>query len=184
MKRERLLTQDSFDRLLAWLNPDRLQAGVKYEEIRQRLIWVFVRRGCTIAEEMADETIDRVCRKVAEIADGYAGDPAAYFCGVAQKVFQEYVKPRPIGLPLPSPDPAEDRERNFQCLEGCMEQLDVESREFILEYYHDEKGAKIDRRRRMAAQLGITVNTLRMRAHRIRASLHSCVRECITQAPA
>src|SRR5947209_6617862 len=38
---------DSFDRLLAWLNPDREQAGQRYEEIRRRLIKIFARRGCS-----------------------------------------------------------------------------------------------------------------------------------------
>jgi DNA-directed RNA polymerase specialized sigma24 family protein len=167
-----------------WLDADRSKAGEKYEQIRQRLIKVFVRRGCPIAEELADETIDRVSRKAAEIGDSYVGDPAAYFCGVAQKVFLEYVKPRPVGRPVPLPSPPEDRERNVQCLERCMEQLDSESHELILEYYQYEKLAKIARRKELAEQRGVTVNTLRMRAHRIKATLASCVRECITQAPA
>ena len=182
MKREQLLTQDSFDRLLAWLNADRSQAGEIYEEIRQRIIKVFVRRGCTVAEELADETIDRVSRKVAEIAPGYVGDPAAYFCGVAQNVFREHVRPKPFALPIPAPDPPEDREQRHQCLEQCLDDLDAESRELILDYYQYEKQAKIERRKKMAEQLGIGVSALRMRAHRIKADLKSCVGKHMAQA--
>jgi len=38
MKKEWVLTQEAFDRLLGWLDPDRESAGEKYEAIRLRLI--------------------------------------------------------------------------------------------------------------------------------------------------
>lgn len=53
-----------FEQLLAWLDEDRELAGKKYEEIRFRLINLFIARGCRISEELADKTIDRVARKV------------------------------------------------------------------------------------------------------------------------
>ena len=43
------LNQEAFDELLAWLNPDRERAGRKYEDIRQRLIRIFMHRGCLTA---------------------------------------------------------------------------------------------------------------------------------------
>ena len=64
MGRESDLSQEAFDRLLAWLNPNRALAGEKYEEIRRRLIKIFTCRGCTCPEVLADETINRVARKV------------------------------------------------------------------------------------------------------------------------
>ena len=184
MKRDTVITQDSFNRLLEWLDTDRSGAGVKYEEIRRRLIKVFVRRGCSIPEELADETIDRVCGKIAEFAGSYVGDPVAYFCGVAHNVFLEYVKKRPVSQPPAEVDPPEGLERRHQCLDGCMEHLDVESRELILQYYREDKRAKIYSRKQLADELGIELNTLRMRAHRIRTTLQECVRNCVAQAQA
>jgi hypothetical protein len=73
------LDQDGFDKLLGWLGPDRDSAGKKYEEIRLKLIKIFARRGCMLAEELADETMDRVCNKAQKIVDDYKGDPALYF---------------------------------------------------------------------------------------------------------
>ena len=175
------MDQDGFDKFLGWLGPDRDSAGKKYEEIRLKLIKIFARRGCMVAEELADETMDRVCNKAQKIVDDYIGDPALYFYGVAQNVYLEYIKKKPAQLILPPPDPPEEKERRFTCLHNCMEQLDAPSRELILQYYQHEKKAKIDHRKDLAERLGISLNTLRMRAHRIKESLQKCVRKCVSQ---
>jgi DNA-directed RNA polymerase specialized sigma24 family protein len=180
-KAEWELTPEAFEKLLHWLNPNREQAGRKYEEIRRKLIKILTCRGCTCPEELADETINRVTRKVPEIIDNYVGDPALYFYGVAQKVHLEYVRKRPALVPPPAPDPPEDTERDYECLERCMNRLTLKCRELVLEYYQEEKKAKIDRRKKLADRLGIAVNALRIRAHRIRASLQECVFQCIKQ---
>src|SRR5262245_828406 len=179
MKTEWSLTQEAFDTMLNWLDPSREQAGRKYETIRSRLIMVFARRGCPIPEELTDETFNRVARRVQDVSVSYVGDPALYFYGVAQKVHLEYVRKKPVSKPLPAPDPAEDVERNLTCLEQCMDNLDSESRQLILEYYQEEKRAKIDHRRQLAARLGLGAQALRMRASRIRAALQSCVADCL-----
>ena len=60
MKSTWALSQEAFDRLLAWLDPDRDRAGERYEEIRRKLIGIFLRRGCSTAEDLTDEAINRV----------------------------------------------------------------------------------------------------------------------------
>ena len=172
-------TQEAFDCLLAWLDPDRELAGRKYEEVRVKLTRLFARRGCSIAEELADEVIDRVARKCSEIAHTYVGDPVLYFCGVAHNVFLEHVKKRHDPLPLPPPEPSDEKERYSNCLDACIEQLDHATRDLILEYYRDERRAKIDHRKELAERLGITLNTLRMRAHRIKKTLEQCLSTCL-----
>ena len=176
------ITQGAFDRLLTWLDPDRERAGEKYEEIRRKLIKIFAKRGCTIAEDLSDEAINRVTRRVHEIAETYVGDPALYFYGVAQNVYLEHVKKVPDPKPAPIPDQPD--ERRHDCLERCMGRLDSESQETILQYYQEERRAKIDHRKELADRLGITPNGLRMRVHRIRATLQECVFDCVrtTQA--
>ncbi len=177
------LDQESFDRLLAWLDSDREQAGRRYEEIRFELIKFFVRKGSSIAEELADETITRVARKVPEIASTYTGDPMRYFMGVARKVFLESIKKRPAHLPPPPPDAPEIIERNHQCLEICMQQLTANGRALILNYFVEEEGhAKIVNHQMLAEQLGISLNTLRMRAYRTKIGLRECVLKCVNKA--
>lgn len=175
------ISQDAFDKFLAWLDPDREQAGTKYETIRRKLIKIFVCRGCTSGEELADETINRVIRKVPEFAASYTGDPAAYFCGVARNVHLEHLKKKPAPGPMPVVDPPDQKEIEYECLERCMNKLAPDNRELMLEYYQEEKQAKIDRRKELAARLGIAVNALRIRAHRIRVSLQTCVENCLKQ---
>jgi RNA polymerase sigma factor (sigma-70 family) len=178
------LTQEVFDHLLAWLNPEREQAGRKYEEIRRRLIKVFTCRGCLTPEDLADDTINRVARKVPEIAPSYVGDPAIYFLGVAHNVCLEHFRRRPEPEPPPQPDESERKEQMDECLEHCMQRLTPKSRELILAYYREEKHSKIDHRKELAQQLGIALNALRIQACRIRASLQQCVFECLKRVEA
>jgi len=184
MKHESYLTQAAFDSLLAWLDPDRDRAARKYEQIRQRLIRLFTCRGRPDAEELADETINRVTHKASQIAGEYVGDPSLYFYGVAQKVFLESLRNRPPRSPVPPPAPerSEEAEREYECLERCMQELSPASRELVLEYYRDDGRAKINHRKELAGRLGIAQNALRIRVHRIRATLQECVRRCLGQA--
>jgi DNA-directed RNA polymerase specialized sigma24 family protein len=185
MNKEWVLTQESFDKLLAWLDPDRDQAGKKYEEIRRRLIKIFTCRGCTEADSLADETINRVTRKVQALAESYVGDPALYFYGVAHKVHLEYLRRKPPPPPPPAQaEHSDEVEEEYDCLEQCMGRLTPDNRELVLQYYQEEKQAKIDHRKLLAERLGIALNALRIRAYRIRASLQQCVQDCLEQRAA
>ncbi|HZH31540.1 MAG TPA: hypothetical protein VEY11_12325 [Pyrinomonadaceae bacterium] len=180
MNKEWVLTQESFNQLLSWLAPNREQAGKKYEEIRRRLIMIFTCRGCSEAEELADETINRVIRRVPDIADTYVGDQALYFYGVAHNVHLEYLRKR--SSPPPSAPPvekSEEDERRYECLERCMMHLTKENRELLLAYYQADKQAKIDARKEFAERLNIPLNALRIRAFRLREKLRLCVLECV-----
>src|SRR6266404_41869 len=78
-------------------------------------------------------------------------------------------------------DPPEQKEREYECLERCMKVLTPGNRELMLEYYKEEKHAKIVHRRELATRLGVAVNALRIRAYRIRAGLQGCVENCLHQ---
>ena len=184
MKKDWILTQDLFDELLSWLNSDRELAGQEYEDIRRRLITLFTCRRCHEPEDLADETINRVANKVKEIKDTFVGPRAPYFFAVANMVYKEYLRRPPPPLPPPPASNSEEIEREYACLEQCMERQTPGNRKLVLEYYRGEKRAKINHRRKLAEQLGIALNALRIRAHRIRASLQECVEDCLSQAPA
>ena len=184
MNKERVITQEAFDGLLAWLDPDRDRAAHKYETVRTRLIKIFSCRGCGEADDLADETINRVTGKLSEIAGSYLGDPALYFYGVANKVYLEYLRRRPVVESPPLRESSDDIEAEYACLERCMDLLPTENRRLVLEYYREEKRAKINHRRKLAEELGIAVNALRIRAHRIRLQLQQCVQSCIEESMA
>lgn len=180
------LTTEAFTRLLGWLDCDRERAGHKYEAIRLRLIRIFVCRGCSTAEELADETFDRVAAKLPEVAQGYVGDPALYFYGVAEKIYMEHRRRAGLYAPLLGDvahrdRPAETADTKYACLDQCMKALSQANRELILLYYRHERPGKekIDTRRELAETLGIGANALWIRAHRIRESLRKCVSDCL-----
>lgn len=184
MKKDWVLTQDAFDALLNWLDPNRDAAAQKYESIRLRLIKIFACRGCSEAEELADETINRVTSKLPEIQPSFAGEPARYFYGVANKIHLEYLRRRPASPPPDQNGDAQESELAYKCLDRCVAKLTPANRDLVLSYYQEEKHAKIEHRKLLAATLGIAVNALRIRAHRIRATLEECVRQCLSESTA
>jgi len=181
------LTKERFERLLDWLDADRDNAALKYEKIRLRIIKVLASRGCSEAETLVDETIDRVAAKTDWLVLNFVGDPTLYFYGVAQNVYRESLrKKRSPDLPPTSLESTdfEERERQLECLDSCIKQLPEDNASLAIRYYKGEKRAKIYNRKRLAAELGITLDALRIRAHRIRLELKKCVLHCLEEAPA
>ena len=178
------LQQADFDRLLAWLDTNPERAGGLYESIRWRLIAVLASRGCRIPEELADETIDRVARRVADISESHVGDRAIYFLGVMNNVHHEYLRRPPLPQLVLANEDTEVKEQTFLCLDNCLAKLSPHAREIIEQYYADEKRAKINLRKRIAARFGMKQSNLRLRALRIRAKLQTCIQQCMEMSEA
>lgn len=174
-----MIDQTAFERLLFWLNPDREQAALKYEAVRRRLIEIFASRGFSDAERLADDTIDRVISKVEKVSDGWVGDPAYFFLGVARKIMLEKSKPPPTVQPPPLPDDEESerREREDRCLEMCLGLLSQEDRKLLLEYIDGKK----KERREQAERLKLTPNALRIRVHQSKKTIRPCIEECLAE---
>jgi DNA-directed RNA polymerase specialized sigma24 family protein len=179
------LNQEAFDRLLVAFDADRETAGRKYLEIRNNLTRFFEWRGCSFPEDHADETINRMAKRVSEGEEIL--NHSGYAMGVARLLLLEINKGRQreqsalaeIGA---APDvyvPEDDGESRLTCLRSCLQTLSPDNRELILQYYQGEKGEKIENRKKLLQRLGIPVNTLRMRALRLRERLQACVEECV-----
>jgi len=170
------IDQTAFVELLSWLAPDPEVAGQQYELIRQRLIALFRCRACAFPEDLADETINRVIRKLPQIKPGYVGNPIYYFYGVAKRVYLEYLRPTTVQKPLPAPPDKEESEAMLQHLDAALDRLAPADRELILSYYQSKGHNKVQHRKALASQLGINLNTLRLRVYRIRSQLRSDIR--------
>jgi RNA polymerase sigma factor (sigma-70 family) len=175
------LTAEAFEQLLRWLDADRERAGEKYERIRFKLIKIFQSRGCSISEELADETINRVARKVQDVKQTYEGDPALYFYGVANNIYREYVRRKPLTAVIETPQAARDDELKYECLEQCLQRLTAKNRGLIMAYYFEEKQARIEYRKELAERMGMEPNALWVRMHRLREKLRVCLSECLKQ---
>ena len=179
------INQERFDQLLDWLDRDREKAATKYEIIRKRLIKIFECRGVCVPDELADNTINRVARKLPEIRPTYVGEPANFFHGVAIYIFQEWLRKQKVPAVLPpQPSPPEEDETSYACLQKCAGKLPEADRDMLIAYYQEEKHAKIDHRKRLAEQLRLSMNALRIRTTRLRESLRQCVEQCLYEATA
>ena len=181
------LTQDAFDRLLIALGGDRDSGGEKYLEIRTNLTRFFEWRGCSFPEDHADETFNRIAKKLDE--GEQILNPPGYAMGVARLLLLEILKSRQreqsalneIGTAGETYVADDDGEDRLECLRDCLQTLSPDNRELILQYYQGEKSEKIRNRKKLLERLRIPVNTLRMRALRLRERLQGCVEQCLSR---
>ena len=193
LREEPAITQLAFTRLLAWLDDGVHSNGERYLEMRRRLVSYFDRRNRPAAEELADETLNRVARTLAQTGAIATKPPARYCYVVAKFVLLEDVRRERRHVPLdetwhvdgtrPAPRVVPDsgimlKEQRLDCLDRCLQELKPEQRDLIVEYYADDRRQKIERRRDLATRLGITMNALGIRAFRIRDGLMACVESC------
>jgi RNA polymerase sigma factor (sigma-70 family) len=188
MARNSVIRPEGFDEILAWLNPNREAAGATYVQLRHALTKIFVWNRCADPEGLTDEVIDRVAKKVHLLRHTFVGDPKLFFYGVARNLLKEvpkkiktHVSLDDVDLPAKLADEIEEETADMRedCLHSCLQELGSEKRDLILAYYAAEKKAKIDHRTELARQLGVTVETLRVRVFRIRGVLEGCIERCL-----
>jgi DNA-directed RNA polymerase specialized sigma24 family protein len=186
LKKEWTLSRSAFDKLLDSLDSDRERAAAKYEALRCKLTRFFEWRGCGAPEDHSDETINRVSRRIDE---GEAiRDLSRYAYGVARLLLLEVHKraanERALAddlkvLELPD---AEETLLRRRCLERCLKCLRGEDRSLIVDYYREDRRTRIDNRAVLAERLSISIEALRIRAHRLRLKLEKCAQDCVRNA--
>jgi DNA-directed RNA polymerase specialized sigma24 family protein len=173
------LTADAFDRLLSALDPDRERAAAAYEQLRHRIIGLLRWWGAPAPEQLADATLDRVARKLADGTRIPAGSLGAYVRGVARLVFYESSRERLSPLTGQEAAPVATAEISVagECLDRCLSKWDPAERDLLLRYYGVGKASDV--RKKMADELGISMTALRIRTHRLRVRVERCVGRCL-----
>jgi DNA-directed RNA polymerase specialized sigma24 family protein len=178
--------------LLEWLDDGVESRGEAYLEMRRRLVSYFDRRNRLSADELADETLNRIGRTLEKDGVIATRPPARYCYVVAKFVLLEDIRRGNLSTPLDEPkivevsaarrsEPDESaaiQEQRLDCLDRCLQELKPEQRELVIDYYRDAGHQKIERRRDIAKQRGISMNALGIRACRIRNTLEACVETC------
>jgi len=167
--------------LIERLDPDIAIASRNYQQLRRKLVKLFEWRGAWTAEDLADETLTRVARRLGEGAP-VDGDVEPFARGVARLVFLEFLREqerdqRMRATPAPPPSAQLD-EADLDCLDRCLQKLDASNRDTILGYYSNDSTGRIEARRSLADQLGVSPTALRIRALRIRDRIEGCMQEC------
>jgi DNA-directed RNA polymerase specialized sigma24 family protein len=185
-KRKWVLTEPAFQALLERLSSNRIEAAREYEQLRQRLITFFRCRGSRAPEDRADDTLDRVSRRLSQ------GDSIrsvfSFVTGVAQLVSKEdsraarkeamvFLASASSSDPMPPTGPEQMR---VECVRQCLNKLEPEARQLILDYFAED-ATRIMSRRELADRLALTPVALRIRVHRLRAKLFECTRRCIEE---
>jgi DNA-directed RNA polymerase specialized sigma24 family protein len=193
-KKDWVLTGPAFDKLLACLDPDLNEAGRKLLDIRRRLQKFFECNRCPDPDELVDMTIDRGARRIDEGVE--VRELPSYLTQIARFVLKEHwaspqnkmdeIEEEGSGslLVAPTVDDArnekEEQEERLECLEKCSGKLVPVERQRVIDYYYEQGRAKIDKRKRMAGDLRITLGNLRVRMHRTRERLEECILDCLS----
>jgi DNA-directed RNA polymerase specialized sigma24 family protein len=182
----RSITAGEFARLLARLGADETRAAHEYERLRRTLIKFFDWRGVWPADEYADQTLDRLARKLEETA---VDDLWNYAHGIARLLLLEHRR-RPAGMSLelagdppavPASQASGEDERMHDCFDRCLAELPDDGRSLILRYYQGDGSEKIANRRQLASALRLSENALRSRVQRLRDRLEQCVEVCVSR---
>jgi DNA-directed RNA polymerase specialized sigma24 family protein len=160
-------------------------AGVgEHERLRWRLLAFFESHGSLGPGRDADETLDRLARKLGE---GHViRDVPAYVRGLARDVLREASgrarreeggRERLRGLP---PSPAPDG-RLWDCFDRCLGSLEPERAELLLAYYSAARRSTRAWRAELAASRSLSPQALRIRVFRAREALRESLARCLAE---
>jgi DNA-directed RNA polymerase specialized sigma24 family protein len=142
LREEPKLTQFAFHRLLAWLDDGADSRGESYIEMRRRLVAYFDRRNRPFADDLADQTFNRISKTLEQSGSIAVRPPARYCYVVARFVLLEDIRrsrryvqvdetrdtlpfgPRPV---MATDDRASVQEQRLECLDRCLHQLSQSS---------------------------------------------------------
>lgn len=140
----------------------------------------FSQRQSRFADELADETINRVILKSSEVK---IENKIAYCYGVARNVYRESLRKERSHVDIDEVTVAakapEEPSFSRECLDQCLKQLPGDSQNLLLEYFSATRQAKIELHRRISEGLKTTQTALRMRVMRTKQKLKICVQECM-----
>ncbi len=159
------LTPEAFEKLLERLSPDPVQAAKEFEQHHRFLVTLLTYAGASDPEHLADLTLDRAAKRLAE--GEVVENLRAWLRGAARLVLQEErttaarqtaalvsieLKPKSAGLKA---------EADHLVLERCLDRLGREGRSLVERYYQHGDGALLAARKRLAEELGISIENLR-----------------------
>lgn len=184
------INQGNFDKLLNWLGATVEESADQYEYIRRVLIKIFLARGLTNAEDLADETIDRVASRLTEIENTFTGEKIKYFLGVARFVAQESLRKKEIQIvnlnfvdakaknDIPAAVEQEFSTIQKKCLQECFSKIKERHKTLILNYYNKSHQEELSLYKSLAKEKNVTVPALRNQVYRVKMRLFECARKC------
>ena len=178
------LGPEALEGLLARLGPDPDAAAGEYRRLHRRLLAFFESHGALEPERDADETLDRLARKLRE---GHViRDVPAYVHGLARNVLREAWRRarREDGvreaLPALPPPPVPDA-LLWDSFDRCLAELEPDRADLLVAYYSASRRSNRAWRAELAASRGLSLNALRIRVFRAREALRESLARSLAE---
>ncbi len=179
------ITRKSFQKLLKWLDSDEEKAVEKYGHIYSALVKIFYSYGFQNAEDLTDETIDRVIAQIETLEKNFEGEKIKYFMGVARLVKLENFRKKENFIELTDQTDVSEAtdfveedtsEENLEDLKKCLKKLNIKDRRIVLGYYNVTQNAKKkDVHKNLAKKSSLTLNNLRVQVFRLKQKITDCL---------
>ena len=181
------MTQKELEQFLQFLDVDREQAGAAYNRLRNLLVNDCAKRNHSAPDTGADTVLDRAAAKLAAglVLERAKLEP---FCkGIARLVCLEDYRRQWRGQQAALVHTANqqlpaqlDHDQELRQQERCLQILTDEERTLLQAYYQRISlgtfQESTQERLQLARRMGVNLNTLRLRVHRLRLRLEECVR--------
>jgi DNA-directed RNA polymerase specialized sigma24 family protein len=179
--KQRQITAENFAALLAALGDTPQERGTQYEALRSKLGFFFSRRSLQLPEDLADEVLDRLARRIAEGVE--ISSVQAFALGIARYVAQEQsaeqshllVFDEQLWHNIPAHLATQNEEEEIDRMERCLKKLPRAEARLLEGYYLAPADNPMQARKDLANDLGISANTLRQRVFLARQSLRACM---------
>ena len=177
------LGPEALEGLLARLGLDPDAAAGEYRRLHQRLLAFFESHGSLEPGRDADETLDRLARKLRE---GHViRDVPAYVHGLARNVLREAWRharreegTRGVRATAAAPGP---RRSPLGQLRPLPRRARARPAELLVAYYSASRGSNRAWRAELAASRGLSLNALRIRVFRAREALRASLARSLAE---
>jgi DNA-directed RNA polymerase specialized sigma24 family protein len=168
------LVAQELDLMLARLETERDASAPEYRSLHRRLLAFFESHGSLEPGRRADETLDRLARKLRE---GHViRDVPTYAHGLARSVQRDELR-RARGeagahsAPRALPPPPVADVLLWDGFDRCLARLERDRAELLVAYYAAARGSRRAWRVELAASRGLSLNALRIRVFEAREAL-------------
>lgn len=157
------------------------RAGIEYAGFHRVVTAFFIGRRCGVdSEGLADITLDRLAKQLSrgEVVRNFT----SYSTRIADIVYKEYCRDREkfraalrelSYLKPEMEEPEGDIDVRRECQKRCVKMLSPSDHQLMVDYYLTGKDRSV-----LAAELGLTLATLRTNIHRLKKRLAKCTDDC------
>lgn len=158
-------------------------------ELRRGLVCFFRWQGSRDPEGQAQEALLILIRRTREGAK--IDNHGAFAHGIAVRLIAREREAQHAAVPVEEltgreqasvPISVNASEAMLDCISTCLGRLKPSQRHLLEAYFSHSRAAKVRSRKELARRLGVSLDALRVRVHRLLSAMRPCVVECCQHA--